>query len=48
MTMSLRGWMPLLCVAAMIPAVAQTIYTGELTGAVTDPSGKIIPERWSI
>jgi hypothetical protein len=34
--------MPLLCVAAMIPAGAQTIYTGELTGAVTDPSGKII------
>jgi hypothetical protein len=40
MTMSLRGWMPLLSVAAMLPA--QTIYTGELTGNVTDPSGKII------
>src|SRR5512137_1923612 len=42
MTMPLRGWMPLLCAAAMLPAAAQTIYTGELTGNVTDPSGKIV------
>jgi hypothetical protein len=26
----------------MPPAAAQTIYTGELTGNVTDPSGRII------
>jgi outer membrane receptor protein involved in Fe transport len=38
----LRRWIPLLCVAAMLPAAAQTIYTGELTGNVTDPSGKTI------
>ena len=42
MTMSLRHWVLLACVAAMSPAVAQTIYTGELTGSVTDPSGKTI------
>src|SRR5579864_3640619 len=42
MTMPLRGWMPLRYLAAMLPVAAQTIYTGELTGNVTDPSGKII------
>ena len=52
-TLSLRPWIlrwmsfsaliaPLLYVAAMLPVAAQTIYTGELTGSVTDPSGKII------
>jgi hypothetical protein len=34
----------LLCVTAMLPVAAQTISTGELTGNVTDPSGKIIAE----
>jgi hypothetical protein len=34
--------MPLLCVAAIIPGSAQTIYTGEVTGRVIDPAGKII------
>ncbi len=51
--MSSRSWIshwtsrgvlaaPLLCLAVMLPAAAQTIYTGELTGNVTDASGKAI------
>jgi hypothetical protein len=32
----------LLCVAMFRPAAAQTIYTGELTGNVTDPAGKAV------
>jgi hypothetical protein len=39
--MLLWAWIPV-CVAAILPAAAQTIYTGELTGTVTDPSGRAI------
>lgn len=54
MKIHLRLWMPrwisfalrigaMLCVATLLPAYPQPIYTGELTGNVIDPLGKRIP-----
>lgn len=31
------------CTAAVIPAAAQSITTGDVTGVVTDPSGAVVP-----